>query len=67
MSPVEKTVPQPEEHRLLAHEWAKVGPIVFEVAPEVVTAALGNSADGYTKEEVSKAVEEYKKAPATRG
>jgi len=75
MSPKETQAPTPEDLTLPSSVWSRNGAVAFEVAPEVITAALTNiiketsenQEPRFTREEVQKAVEEYLKAPATRG
>lgn len=69
MSPVEKKAQVPEDNRLPGYVWAGAAAVAFNVAPEVVKAALSHEdiPDEVTREEVFKALEAYKNAPANRG
>lgn len=73
MSPQEVKAPTPEDHSLPMNDWVKAGSVLFDVAPEIVKAALLDITDEsdteprFIRSQVEKAVENYLKAPATRG
>ena len=76
MSPQEVKAPNPEDETLPVQAWVSAGSVLFDVSPEIVRAALStiiketddpDSEPRFDRDEVTKAVENYLKAPATRG